>query len=1168
MNTDKLLPKHPMRHLMRLVPLTVTLSLTISAAGIPKTVPLQTPTSVTQQHLEQGRSVKREIAEGEVHSYRLDLKAGEFVHVVVRRLGVNVAAAFLGPDGQQVLEANFQQNTQEVEWITYLSPRTAEYHVEVRTVDKVVSAGSYEIEIEEQRTSTAGDELRLSAQNLFNGATRQLREKNYRNALESYHQALVMYRQSGRRLEEAVTLNCIGRSSLALLDYQTAIERYKEALRIFGALKDLQGEGLTLHELGTAYLSNAQYDAAIANLEQAAQARRAVGYREGEAISLRTAGIAYSSAGRQEKAIDYFQRALEIFKEVKDHMEEGRTVNSLGLAYNYLSQYDKAVECYQQALTISGELKDRMGEARVLGNLGKAYYDSSRFEQSIKYSSQALEIFRELRERVGQGIVLNNIGLDYNAQGRYDKAIDYFDQALTISREAKDQANEGRVLNNIGNAYYLLGRYDKATESYQQALDFRRRIHDRRGEGISLGNLAKVYNIQGQHEKSIEYQQQALAIKREVKDRTGEGHTLNDLGNAYRDLGQYEAALPCYEQALEVSRQIKDRVVEEDSLWALGITYDSLTRYEQAVDYLQQSLAIGRELKDRASEARGLSDLMLVWSQQHERPVAIFYGKQAVNVLQEIRGNIKTLEKESQQSYLKSHEDVYRKLADLLISQGRLAEAEKVLELLKEEEFNRILRRNGPSDTNIRYSATETVAADIDDELAKLASERATLLAKVSNKTVTDQERQRLDLIESRIIEANKKIKTTLAEVAKAAPDNRLMIQQSQSMMQTLRKLGDGTVALYTVVANDKGWIILTTPDFRRAYPINTTDFNKLVSDFRQTLKTDQYDPVPTAQKLYQALFLQKSDAGTTLAADLKAYKARTLMWSLDGVLHYVPIGALHDGKSYLVERYPTLVFTTASLTRLLDSSDEKWRALGLGVSKEHNEFPALAAVPRELHSIISETGDAGSSGILPGTIRLDEQFTRQAMMQGLREGYAVVHIASHFRFIPEREESSFLLLGDGNNLSLAEMEDAPGIFERVELLTLSACDTAISGANGKEIEGMAFVAQDLGAKAVVASLWPVADVGTEVLMREFYQLKKERPLWSKSEALRQAQIALLKGSDPRSRLASEANRGIRLAKANDNEQETGMTAYRRDPRAPFAHPHYWAPFILIGNWK
>src|SRR6185295_5898793 len=126
---------------------------------------------------------------------------------------------------------------------------------------------------------------------------------------------------------------------------------------------------------------------------------------------------------------------------------------------------------------------------------------------------------------------------------------------------------------------------------------------------------------------------------------------------------------------------------------------------------------------------------------------------------------------------------------------------------------------------------------------------------------------------------------------------------------------------------------------------------------------------------------------------------------------------------------------------------------------------------------------------------------------QGVREGYPVVHIASHFRFFPEREETSFLLLGDGTNLSLAELQDSPGIFERVELLTLSACDTATIGANGKEMEGLAFVAQDLGAKAVVASLWPVADVGTEVLMREFYRLKRANVPWSKAEALRQAQI-------------------------------------------------------------
>ena len=127
---------------------------------------------------------------------------------------------------------------------------------------------------------------------------------------------------------------------------------------------------------------------------------------------------------------------------------------------------------------------------------------------------------------------------------------------------------------------------------------------------------------------------------------------------------------------------------------------------------------------------------------------------------------------------------------------------------------------------------------------------------------------------------------------------------------------------------------------------------------------------------------------------------------------------------------------------------------------------------------------------------------------------HPIIHIASHFKFNAEKEETSFLLLGDGSYLSLEEMQNSPGIFESVELLTLSACDTASVGANGKEVEGLAFVAQDLGAKDVVASLWPVADERTEVLMREFYQLKGANPQWLKAEALRQAQIALLKGKE------------------------------------------------------
>src|SRR6476646_9646637 len=89
MKTNKFLRQHRLRLLMRLLRLTVALSLTINTAGN-ISVALRASTNVTQQPLEQGRSVAREIAEGEVHSYRMNVKTGEFIHVVVRKLGVNV----------------------------------------------------------------------------------------------------------------------------------------------------------------------------------------------------------------------------------------------------------------------------------------------------------------------------------------------------------------------------------------------------------------------------------------------------------------------------------------------------------------------------------------------------------------------------------------------------------------------------------------------------------------------------------------------------------------------------------------------------------------------------------------------------------------------------------------------------------------------------------------------------------------------------------------------------------------------------------------------------------------------------------------------------------------------------------------------------------------------
>ena len=147
---------------------------------------------------------------------------------------------------------------------------------------------------------------------------------------------------------------------------------------------------------------------------------------------------------------------------------------------------------------------------------------------------------------------------------------------------------------------------------------------------------------------------------------------------------------------------------------------------------------------------------------------------------------------------------------------------------------------------------------------------------------------------------------------------------------------------------------------------------------------------------------------------------------------------------------------------------------------------------------------------------------------------HPLVHIASHFILVPGDANASFLLLGDGEKLTLAEIDGKPDdLFGNVELLTLSACETGIQKereSDGREIDSFAELAQRKSAQAILASLWTVDDESTSRLMIEFYQ-KRQSDNLTKAEALQKAQLSLLKDSR-------------------------------------YSHPFYWAPFILIGNWR
>lgn len=145
-------------------------------------------------------------------------------------------------------------------------------------------------------------------------------------------------------------------------------------------------------------------------------------------------------------------------------------------------------------------------------------------------------------------------------------------------------------------------------------------------------------------------------------------------------------------------------------------------------------------------------------------------------------------------------------------------------------------------------------------------------------------------------------------------------------------------------------------------------------------------------------------------------------------------------------------------------------------------------------------------------------------------------------------------LSGSGDKLTVDKIQTLGNYMADTHLVVLSACETALGGADadGLEMSGMSFYFLTNGAKAVIASLWLVNDASTSQLMQQFYQNLSTGQM-TKTEALRQAQLAILKSNSQ----GNNSNRSSVNYKLGDGEQSISRN---------LSHPYYWAPFILIGN--
>lgn len=957
-----------------------------------------------------------------------------------------------------------------------------------------------------------------SVEQLCSASTASLGEDGRRTCLKRFH------------LSMTSTLNNIGKGYHGLGRYTEALQSYSQALELAQQYKDLERQTIALNNIGTVHISIGNYPRALEYFQKSLEIAIATSARPSQASTLNNIGQVYQNQGQSAKALEYFQQSLTLAQVMQAADLEATALLNIGYVYSDRAEYDRALAFYQQSLDISR--KHNLSTITVLNNIAQIYFSQGRHAQAIERLQESLQIARKTGDRPTEVILLRNIGGKHHVQANYAKALEFYQQAQKLSQAMGSRSSELSDLLVQGRFHLDLGQYPQALDLYQQALNLSRDLGERDSEIVAMGNIGGVYRKQAQYPQAVKWYQRALSLLQATGDVAGGNAILVRLAQTYEKQGNLSQAEALLQQALTFNRQIGARPNEAVTLSILGRVYIAQGKLKDAQEALQQALAIAQSVSDRTTEAEALADLGKLVQAQPE--LAIAFYKQSVNTYEDIRTGNRTLSKEQQDSYTQTIAGAYRSLADLLLSQGRVLEAQQVLELLKIQEIREFTREvKTAQSAGIATTASET----------KILKEHGSLIAFGQTVDACKQSRcaqlsQLNDQQQVLTQQYNQTVSSFEKEIRqrKSVDDALFDPRNLSSKAKEIVESQPGTVLIYPFVLEDKIWLLWAAKGgIVKAVqvPVSRKQLGETVVQFRQAVQSeslgDRKAMLTAGKQLYDWLI-------KPLEPELKANKIQNLVFSLDRVTRYIPMSALFDGKQYLIENYAVSTILSAELTDLRDRlpASNQTSILALGASEfKDKAYDPLPNVPAELNAIIQQKSQTQSNNGFSGSKFLNQSFNFRALRDNLIR-HKILHIATHGKFVAGRPEDSFLVLGSGEKLTIPEIKTLQDL-SNIHLVVLSACETALGGADqdGVEISGLSSYFLNNGAKAVMASLWSVDDASTSVLMAEFYRAlaasTAQKPM-TKAEALRQAQLSLLR--------------------------EGGN----------FARPYFWAPFILIGN--
>ncbi|MBK5275565.1 MAG: CHAT domain-containing protein [Desulfuromonadales bacterium] len=806
------------------------------------------------------------------------------------------------------------------------------------------------------------------------------------------------------------------------------------------------------------------------------------------------------------EARDLLERAISMYE-----LPGGLPVDAIIMAAGFAAQRAKAL-----FYVMLGDVEMTLGNSLKAG----------------EHHRQALELSKQCGDRDAEAKALHGLGCYYWELGDYEQALEYSRHALDLIEDTPDRwSTTGKALNLLSLIHAELSQWDEALQYGDKAIELAENEEGQQSLAIVLNNRTVQLTDLGLLDDVKPIMERALALVIEKGSLRQEAMIRRNMGmyllNAASDDKDVDAAIICFQKSLEISLRIK--AVSPEALTCSGLGYALVMKEEitDAEEHFRRAVELYRGIGAIADQAASLVDLGNLLRFCRNAPEnALNCYSEAINLTEQVRSKLK---RETHRIGLsEARTEPYQQAITTLLELGRVDEAFHYLERARSKALLELLAGQfsvGGSDEAFRKTAEfakridelrhaldeiqkadETGAFDENEETTR----RATMRGEIQQ-GLEQEELQFVKLCE---------------ELQRVSPERHGMVTvqaTDSSAVQAILSAGTALVELYQT---DEQLLLFV---IRRDHPALVVEIELTADDAAEmvfpyilalrdpnTLDIQSHDYLRSvrqpASRLHEAIFGPLEEI---LDGVQRLVIVPHLFW------HYLPFHALYDSKSkqFLLDRFEISYAPSASALVVCKGKQRHRRDSAMILCRNDGDLPHVEAEGIAISKVFDH------SSIFHGS----EADLGKADCQSALD---VIHCACHGYFDPEQPFLSGIAIPPDKDMERPTMlMDLMRLRLETSLVTLSACDTGLSRiSNADELVGLSRSFFGAGAAALLLSLWKVADSSTAYLMENFY--------WH-----------------------YVANR-----KTKGRSLQLAMQAVRAKPE--YAHPYYWAPFVVMGEWE